>query len=93
MIADPIYWGLVVLGIVAQFAMALKEASDAAGTRVWPQQYVKDNPYDFFLGAIGGIAAGFWIAPDAAGPSMGLAAGLAGTGFLERLSKVAKRKA
>lgn len=87
MLADPLYWGLVLLGIVANFGLALREASQNAGVRVWPRQYVRDNPYAALLGTLGGVAAGFWIAGDVEAVRMGFVAGLAGTAFLERLNK------
>lgn len=93
MLDDPVYWALVALGLLLNLGLALKEASDAAGVRVWPRQYIAEHPYDVALGALGGIAAGIWIAPDVEAVKMGLVAGMAGTAFLERLSRMATKRA
>lgn len=82
-----LYWALVALGVAANFGLALREESQGKGERVWPIEYVRRRPYACALGALGGVAAAFWIAGDVAEPRMGLVAGLAGTAFLERLSK------
>jgi len=82
-----LYWALVALGIVANMVLAIEDDSRSNGKRVWPRQYIRRRPYACALGVVGGVAAGFWMAGDVAKPRMGLVAGLAGTAFLERLSK------
>ena len=87
MLTDPIWWMLVTLGIAANFVLALKDAKDAAGVFVGPLAYVRGQPYAVLLGMMGGIGAGFWMAGDVESVKWGLVAGLAGTGFFERISK------
>lgn len=87
MITDPLYWGAVALGILAWLGLSLKEASDQAGTRIWPVQYIRDNPYEVLIALVGGIAAGLWMAGEVESARMGFVAGIAGTGFLERMSR------
>jgi hypothetical protein len=87
MLTDPIWWVLVALGIAANFVLALKEAKEAAGVFVGPLAYIRGQPYAVILGLLGGIGAGFWMAADVEAAKWGLAAGLAGTGFFERIAK------
>lgn len=87
MTGDPLYWGLVALGVAANFVLSIREARQASGVKIGPRAFVRDKPFAALLGVIGGVAAGFWMAPAAPAPKWGIVAGLAGTTFLERLSK------